>query len=145
MDENIYDKSNILSIIRAMPEQIKESYNKNIRIKLKGRPSNIVICGMGGSSIAGQVLASYLDVPVFIGQNYGLPKHVDRNSLVLIVSYSGNTEESLSCYKAARRNGYNTIAISTGGKLLEHARNEKIPYIELPKGLQPRNAIAYLF
>jgi glucose/mannose-6-phosphate isomerase len=145
MSNNIYDKSNMLSIIKAMPEQIKEAYNTDIKIKLKGKPSNIIICGMGGSSIAGQILESYAEIPIYNTQGYDLPKHVNNNSLIFIVSYSGNTEESLSCYKAARRNNHNIIAFSTGGKLLEHARNEKIPYIELPKGLQPRNAIAYLF
>jgi len=146
----IYDKSDMKSVLEALPQQIKDSYDMPNNITLKGNPENIIMCGMGGSSISEFIFAQYLKeldakIPVFCVQDYDLPPYITRNSLVLIASYSGNTEESLSCYKQAIKNGHNIIVIASGGKLLEYANNAKIPVVVIPKGLQPRNAIAYMF
>ena len=147
---DIIDKSDMLTVLKGLPEQITESYKLENSIKLKGMPDNIIFCGMGGSSIAERVFADYLKslavkIPTFIVEGYDLPQCLTKNSLVLIVTYSGNTEESISCFRQALRNGHNIIIITSGGKLLEYANNSRIPIIIIPKGLQPRNAIAYMF
>ena len=150
MLDNIYDKSELKKVIDSMPEQVREAYNSDVSIKLKGVPDNILICGMGGSGIAGKILQSYaensgLKIPIFTINDYTIPPYVTKNSLFIISSYSGNTEETISCYKEATRNGHNIIVITSGGKLMEYATRDKNALIILPKGLQPRNAIAYLF
>jgi glucose/mannose-6-phosphate isomerase len=150
MLENIHDKSNMKNVIEGMPLQIKQAYDTDIHIKLKGKPSSIMICGMGGSSIAGQILASYMDIekfplPIINIQSYDVPAYANDNTLLLINSYSGNTEETISCLRHAMKISSNIIVIATGGKIIELAKTVRLSFIEIPKGLQPRNAIAYLF
>jgi glucose/mannose-6-phosphate isomerase len=146
----LYDKENMLGVINSLPEQIKEAYALGKNIQLKGNPTQIFVCGMGGSSISGQLLEAYLrilriKIPVYTVQDYTLPDYTDKNSLIFIVSYSGNTEESISCYREALKKGLNIIIITTGGKLEEYSRINRLPCILIPKGYQPRNAVAYLF
>lgn len=150
MLDNIYDKSALKKVIDSMPEQVREAYNSEVSITLKGIPDYIIICGMGGSGIAGKIIASYatssgLKMPIFSINDYSIPLFSTKNSLFIISSYSGNTEEAISCYKEASRKGHNVVVITSGGKLLEYAKHDKNALIILPKGLQPRNAIAYLF
>jgi len=147
---DIFDKSNMLSVLKAFPEQIKEAYKLENAITLKGLPENIIICGMGGSSISGIILAEYIKslgvkIPVFNIEDYSLPNYATKNSLIIIASYSGNTEEAVSCYKQGLKSGFNVIAIASGGKILELATNNRKPIIIIPKGYQPRNAVAFLF
>ncbi|MGV8141145.1 MAG: bifunctional phosphoglucose/phosphomannose isomerase [Candidatus Woesearchaeota archaeon] len=146
----LYDKENMLGVINSLPEQIREAYSLGKNVQLKGNLTQIFVCGMGGSSISGLLLESYLrilriKIPVNIVQDYTLPDYTDKGSLVFIVSYSGNTEESISCYREALKRGLNIIIITTGGKLEEYSRINRLPCILIPKGYQPRNAVAYLF
>ena len=82
-------------------------------------------------------------IPVFINRNYLLPKWVDKDSLVVICSYSGNTEETISCYKQAIKLKNKPIMISSGGFLLNDAIKSSYQYIKLPGGIQPRAAFGY--
>lgn len=145
-----YDKDNMLKVINSFPEQIKEAYTLGKNIILKGNLTQIFICGMGGSGISGQLLEAYfkmlkIKIPVYNIHDYALPEYTDKNSLIVIVSYSGNTEESISCYKDALKRNLNIIIITTGGKLEEYSRINRLPCVLVPKGYQPRNALAYLF
>ena len=119
----------------------------------EGSISNIVICGMGGSGIAGRIVKSYfhdkIDVPVEIVNDYTLPRYTGPNTLTIFCSYSGNTEETVAAYQIAREKGCKIIAITGGGQLEAKAKaDEKIVY-PVKGGLQPRMALGspltYLF
>lgn len=111
--------------------------------------NNIVLAGMGGSAITGNLLKSILldelKIPFEIHRNYELPKYVDKHSLIICSSYSGSTEETLSAFDAALKRGCNVLCISTGGKLADIAKKNNIPLIKIPSGLMPREALGYSF
>jgi len=109
-----------------------------------------IICGMGGSHLQGDVFQNA--VPGFdlsVHQDYGLPRwpqEVLEKTLIIASSYSGNTEETLSSFEGAIKNGYPVAAITTGGKLLSRAKQHGVPYIQIPDtGIQPRSALGYTF
>jgi len=110
---------------------------------------NIVVLGMGGSAIGGDLLSDYLadelSIPIVVIRGYDIPKFVDENSLVFAVSYSGNTEETLSALKRCLEAKARVIALTSGGKFAALARENKFPVIKVPAGIQPRAAISYLF
>ena len=103
---------------------------------------------MGGSAIGGDLviacLSDQLNIPARVVRNYFLPNFVNRSSLVIISSFSGNTEESLSCYEAARKKGATVVGISSGGKLTKRAKQDDIPLVAIPGGVPPRTALGYL-
>jgi glucose/mannose-6-phosphate isomerase len=110
---------------------------------------NIVISGLGGSAIAGDLIRNFLKddlkIPVIVNRNYYLPYFVDKNTLVVCSSYSGNTEETLSvCHQAKEKNS-RIICISTGGELEKIASQNNLPFIRLQKGFQPRFALGLSF
>jgi len=140
----VIDKSDMLSTIESFHKQCKEALSLPKGITITGEVATIFVCGMGGSAIGGDLLASYLNgksLPVTVIRDYNLPDYVNEYSLVFIVSYSGNTEETLSCYKQAVEKKAKIVAITSGGKLGQSA--EKV--IKLPQNIQPRAAIGYLF
>ncbi|MBW2996162.1 SIS domain-containing protein [Candidatus Woesearchaeota archaeon] len=137
-----YDKSNMLGVLEAFPEQCKEAVKLVRGVKVKGKFSNICVCGLGGSGIGGELLKPLAKkMLIFAHHSYGLPSFVNKNSLVVVVSYSGNTEESLSAYAEAKKRKAKVIAITSGGKLAEKDKNAII----VPTGYEPRAAIGYLF
>jgi len=110
---------------------------------------NIVVLGMGGSAIGGDLLSDYLadelSIPIVVIRGYDIPKFVDENSLVFAVSYSGNTEETLSALKRCLEAKARVIALTSGGKLALLSQENNFPVIKVPAGIQPRAAISYLF
>jgi len=107
---------------------------------------NIIICGMGGSALPGSVLEMSateigLQIPVRIHRNYGLPKEATNRDLVVVISYSGNTEEALSSYKEAREKEIPLVAITTGGPLQKMGEENNTSVVLIPDGLPPRLAI----
>ena len=137
-----FDKENMLETLQAFSEQCKEAVKLARGVKLKGKFVNICVCGMGGSGIGGELLKPFVkNIPVFSHHDYGLPNYVNKNSLVFIISYSGNTEQTLSAYSEAKKRKAKIIAITSGGKLAEKEKKAII----VPSGFQPRNAIGYLF
>jgi glucose/mannose-6-phosphate isomerase len=137
-----YDKSNMISVLEDFPKQLKVAVELADKRKAEGKFSNVVVCGMGGSGIGGELVKPFVhSIPVFSHHDYGLPSFVNRNSLVFIVSYSGNTEETLSAYHEAKKRRCKVIVITSGGKLAKLEKNSII----VPKGLQPRAALGYLF
>lgn len=106
-----------------------------------------VLVGMGGSHLAADILKVYNPaLPMTIREDYGLPftPEMLKNSLVILSSYSGNTEEVIDAYQIAKKEGIAIAAISVGGKLIEMAKEDGIPYIQLPAtGIQPRSALGF--
>lgn len=108
----------------------------------------ILICGMGGSRLAGELIRSLVsNIDVTIHASYGLPRIHDKTlkkTHVIISSFSGNTAEALDAYRAARGKGVLPSVITSGGTLLELAKREGSPYVELPNiGLPPRETIVH--
>jgi glucose/mannose-6-phosphate isomerase len=110
---------------------------------------HVLISGMGGSAAGGDLLAAVsrdrLTVPVMVCREYALPAFVGSRSLVISVSYSGTTEETLSAFQNALEQKAVVAAVTAGGKLGELARNHGCPLVTLPAGLMPRTALGYLF
>lgn len=110
---------------------------------------NIVITGMGGSAIGGDILRSLAaqtaQVPVVVNRGYEVPRFVGPRTLFLAVTYSGNTEETLSSFEQARKQGAQIICLTSGGQLKELAGYYDYPCLTVPGGLSPRAATGYLF
>lgn len=113
-----------------------------------GRISAIVICGMGGSGIGGDLLRAALapasPIPVLVNKSDRLPAFVGSSTLVVACSYSGNTEETLAAYDAAGRAGAAVAAITSGGALATRARERGDAVVTVPTGLPPRSALPLL-
>jgi|TARA_Y100000310_G_scaffold228798_2_gene231128 glucose/mannose-6-phosphate isomerase len=138
------DSKNMLQVIKDFDVQCREALNLPRGISVSGQVDNIIITGMGGSAISGNLLKTYLsdiNIPVYVNRDYKLPNFVNENSLVFAVSYSGNTEETLSSFRDAKAKNAKIIGITSGGKLADEC--EKV--ITIPSGLQPRAALGYLF
>jgi glucose/mannose-6-phosphate isomerase len=109
----------------------------------------VLVTGLGGSAIGGDLLRVFagdrLGIPVLVNRDYTLPRFVDKHTLVFVVSYSGNTEETLSAYEMARERGSTVVAVTTGGRLGERATADGLPVVRVPGGIAPRSAIGYLF
>lgn len=126
----------------------KAQVTKKVQITYK-KPHNIIIAGMGGSAIGGDLLHDWLldriSIPIEVCRDYHLPKYADEQSLALIVSYSGETEEALSALLNAVERKCMTIAIASGGTLISFAQKLHLPFITVRSGLQPRVAVPHLF
>ena len=144
------DKSGMLTLADRFPQMMKEAFeiSNAAGIKLSGEIDRIVIAGMGGSAISGDIIAAVLydkcKVPVHVVRDYELPVFVNNRTLFIALSYSGDTEETLSALSGAESVNAVIAAVSSGGKLAEHAKRKGYPLIVVPKGLPPRAATPYL-
>jgi glucose/mannose-6-phosphate isomerase len=148
-----FDKSNMFGVLKDFSVQVKDA----IRIANKFRLNkfdtkgikNIIVSGLGGSAIGGDLFRSYtqyeIKIPVTINRNYTLPKFADSNTLVVISSYSGNTEETTSAYRQAIEKKCKIICITSGGEVKKIAAKNKHNCVTIPKGFQPRCALGYSF
>ena len=107
--------------------------------------TSVIVTGMGGSALAALVVKVWvndsLKVPFEVVRDYSLPAHVNKNTLVIVSSYSGNTEETVSAFEQAREKGAQIAIVTSGGKLKEIAEQEQIAWVELTPGVQPRMAM----
>lgn len=147
-----FDKSDMLSIIRHFPQQWKEAEGIGRQFSPPGnyrKLDKIVVTGLGGSAMGGDILRSYLSekmaIPIFVNRNYTLPGFVDEKTLLLVVSYSGNTEETLSAYRKGVEVSAKVVGITGGGKLKTLGEAKGIPTVTVPSGIPPRTALGYLF
>jgi len=108
---------------------------------------NVVYAGMGGSALAASLVSTWprLSIPFEVVREYTLPDYVGEHTLVIVASYSGNTEETLSALAAAEAKGAQIVVIAGGGKLKEAVETKNYPWVELPKAAQPRYAVLYNF
>ncbi|MEK7818178.1 MAG: bifunctional phosphoglucose/phosphomannose isomerase [Bacteroidota bacterium] len=146
------DPQGMKKLLEEFPKQVAEAIKigNDAKIKLNLKNINsIVLSGLGGSAIGGDLLRSYLSddlkIPFSVSRNYFLPNFVDKNTLVIIGSYSGNTEETIASYKDAIKKGAKILAVSSGGVVTEMAKKNNHALIKIPGGLPPRAALGYSF
>ena len=146
------DPDGMLDAITDFPKSARKALDNTERIRLKvmgGNYDAILIAGMGGSAVGGLLLSDWLmdtlKIPIVVSRGYHLPAWVNENTLIYAVSYSGNTEETLSQYDEAFELGCTVICFCSGGKLEEKAKDNMHTIIKFPKGQQPRAAIPYQF
>jgi glucose/mannose-6-phosphate isomerase len=144
------DPDDMLGRIKELGKQIRDAWSIASRATLPpayGDVRSITVAGMGGSAIGGDLAASLLadelKVPTAVHRDYGLPAYVGSDSLVIVSSYSGNTEETLSSYEEARKRGAKVVALTTGGKLAELARASNYPVITFSYKARPRATLGY--
>lgn len=116
-------------------------------VSAPGNIENVVITGLGGSGIGGTIIYELISdsckVPVTINKDYFLPAFVNHNTLVVISSYSGNTEETVSAMNEAIKRKAQIACVTSGGKILEMAKQHQFDFIEIPGGMPPRSCIGY--
>ncbi len=146
------DSSGMMAKLATLPDQIvdglelaREAWQPFVGQK----PRALVVAGMGGSAIGGELLRSYvryrMHTPISVCSGYRLPGFIDGESLVVVSSYSGNTEEALACFEEAVERRAAIGCITSGGELLLRAEERSVPSVVLPAGFPPRAALGYSF
>jgi len=134
--------------VLGIPDQLRDALWRIESARLEAAPSaGVFVCGMGGSAIGGDLAAATLGDrltgPLLTVRGYALPSWATPEWTVLCSSYSGNTEETLACFEAAETLGATRLVASTGGALVDRARETGVPVVGLPGIFQPRSAFAY--
>lgn len=138
-------------LIYKFPEQVEESIsiadNVDFSVLNYNKIHNVVVCGLGGSAMGADIVRKYAyklgKVPIIVNRHYDIPSFINEHSLVILSSYSGNTEETLSAAEQAVSQNAILVGISAGGKLEEFAKSHKFLHIRLPEGYPPRAALAF--
>jgi len=145
------DRSDMLSDLAKTPDYCRDAIKraKQARVPEGVNPKNIVVVGMGGSAIGGEILQGWLrdtlPIPIEICRDYTLPAYVNKDTLVFANSYSGNTEETLTAFLTAIHRKCTVLTVTSGGQLLAFCKKLQVPHAIIPAGLQPRAAIPYTF
>jgi len=147
------DVSGMRQIILSYPESCLEAYelaeDSEVPKRISPKPRNIVFLGMGGSSVGANLIRAWAlersNIPIVLCQDYHLPSFVDKNSFVVAVSYSGDTEETLTAFVEAVERGCTVVSVASGGRLREFSDKLNVPCVQLVPGLPPRGALPYLF
>lgn len=141
-----WDRLDMLSQVDSFARQIKEAIG--YRVEPLPDVSSICLCGIGGSAMCGDVLLDYLapdcDKIISVVRDVSLPKWVNDGTLVVVISYSGNTKEALDIFQDSISRGLKTVCVSSGGELIKRACEKEVPHILVPAGKQPRAALGYL-
>jgi glucose/mannose-6-phosphate isomerase len=144
------DKSDMLSfcVEAARHYRCAAELSRKVKIKYR-RPKTIVVAGMGGSAIGGELLKDWakdsIKTPIEVCRDYSLPAYADEDTLVCATSYSGETEETLSVFLEALKRKCMMITISSGGTLQRFAQELDVPHLLVPSGMAPRATLPYLF
>ena len=140
----------MIKLVDNFPNQLKHALsiaNAAILNEPKTPIQNIVITGLGGSGIGGTIIAETLldtlKVPVVVNKDYFLPAFVNENTLLIVSSYSGNTEETVDAMQQAILKKAQIVCVTSGGKILELAKQNLIEFIEIPGGQPPRSCLGY--
>lgn len=137
------DTSNALDLVLHSPQQLRHDFQYHSQ---DVHPyTNIVFAGMGGSSLQAEFIPTYpgTTVPFEIVKDYTLPSYVNQQTLLILASYSGNTEETLSVARQAVNTGAKIITMAAGGALQEWAVQQGCDFIQIPRAVQPRMAVLY--
>lgn len=136
----------MLDVVAKMPEMLLDALEraKDISLPKTENIKQVVFVGMGGSAISGDIVADLLrdkiNIPVYVNRGYKLPNFVNKQTLVIAISYSGNTEETLASVEEASSRGAKIVCITSGGRL----KDKGCPLVLAPPGYQPRAALPYL-
>ncbi len=147
-----YDRKGMLSLLEGFPFQCAEAEKTARQESLPdayGSAGNIVLAGMGGSAVGGDLLyncvSGELEKPFVVLRDYRLPAFVGSGTFFIAASYSGNTEETLaSCERAFSRSA-KVVAVTSGGELERLCEKHGAPVVKIPVGMPPRTALGYLF
>lgn len=145
------DAEKMLDLVMHLPDQVADAWKgmKSFKPPTMGVKAPVILCGMGGSAIGGALLRDMIQhdarVPLFLESTYQLPEFADRTTPVVCISYSGNTEEVLSCFQHALMKRCPTIVITSGGTLAEDADKAGVRVIRVPPGMPPRAALGSIF
>ncbi len=142
------DSSNMRQVLVDSPKQLTEGLALAKHITPSTDISNVIICGIGGSALPAELIDALqipMAVPMYIHRDYNLPAaKVLLTSLIICISYSGNTEETVSAMEMALEKKLQMVAIATGGKVAQLAKENNIPLAIIPAGIQPRCATGYI-
>ncbi|MBI2206980.1 MAG: bifunctional phosphoglucose/phosphomannose isomerase [Candidatus Rokubacteria bacterium] len=144
------DLHNARDVLAGFPAQCRDATRLVPSPALpRAKPALVVVAGMGGSAAGGDLLAACAaersDVPIVVHRGYGLPAIAGDRTLVIAVSYSGNTVETVSAVEVAIARRIPAVALTAGGTLGALAARHGVPLVTLPSGLMPRMALGYLF
>ncbi len=141
-----YDHSRMIDTIDSFDNQCTEAINagQGFGFSPQEQIDKVVVCGMGGSAMAGDIAQRFAKIPLVVNRSYRLPDFVDRHTLLIAISYSGNTAETLSCLNQGIDKELQTLCISSGGKMKSIAQDHGLAFLEVPSGYQPRAATGYL-
>ncbi|MCM8758549.1 MAG: bifunctional phosphoglucose/phosphomannose isomerase [Candidatus Omnitrophica bacterium] len=146
---NKIDKSDMLSLLENFDSQCLKASSIDVGKISPDVFDHIIFAGMGGSAIVGDILKQIVEVhskiPFIVHRNYGLPPYATSKTLIFTVSYSGNTEETLSAFKEAMKLGCKIISLSSGGELEKISKKQGIKHIKIPSGQPPRCSLGYMF
>jgi len=139
-------KTLVANFSKQLSEAIRIGSNANLT-PADNKISNVLICGLGGSGIGGsivsQLVAKDANVPMETAKGYFIPAYVNENTLVIISSYSGNTEETLQCMEAAIKRKAKIVSVTSGGKVEEISKANNFDHIIVPGGMPPRSCLGY--
>jgi glucose/mannose-6-phosphate isomerase len=143
----------MIKLVERYPDQLKEALEigENATIKAHDKEINkIYLAGLGGSGIGGNFVSEFVrdecKVPFLIGKGYSTPAYLDENTLAIVSSYSGNTEETLTAFDSILASGAKIVIISSGGKLIAKAKELGLDYIAVPDDWpSPRACLGYSF
>ncbi len=146
------DPQDMLAQINGLPDQLRAAWalGHNLPLPAWQGIRQVVIAGLGGSAIGGDLLSAYVEstcrVPLCLHRDYGLPAWArGTETLVIASSHSGNTEETLAAFEASVEQGCRTLAVSTGGELAEAAKKAGVPWWRFEHHSQPRAAVGFSF
>ncbi|RLE82027.1 MAG: bifunctional phosphoglucose/phosphomannose isomerase [Thermoprotei archaeon] len=154
------DKNDMYSLMIEFPRDLKRAFEEASRVDIPDEvkvadktiryqePKEVIVCGMGGSSIGGEIVRDYvwdkIKISYRVVRGYHLPASVDSCSLVFVVSYSGNTEETLSCLREAIEREAMVVGITSNGEMERILTKVNAPLFKVKKGYPPRAAVAFL-
>ncbi len=137
-------------LVQDFPIQLQEALiiGKNYRFIAEGKEfNNVIVTGLGGSGIGGSIVQNYvfdkIKIPFTVNKDYSLPAFVNRKSLVIVCSYSGNTEETLMAMKEAMKKKATIVCVTSGGTVADIATKKKYDCILVPAGMPPRSCLGY--